>query len=272
MENVIFTDDNVPIFPHLLAHYIIDNDLAKVAYIARAVPLETILVEAVEHENRAVIELVAAEETVPNVVFFERDIRNIRIDRPFNANQATIINEICDRFNWPGIDVNRNDDNEKDGMFEQDEKNIIDLSKVLAATNSSLRQDGLTIGSRRQKLLDRARFVRQKWRPNLNVYVNDTDSTSFKEAFVVLCTIAPQLNDIMANIDYLRLFNTKLAAKPTQELLQLRRQLWWAFFSLFFGSNPFSISVPFFDLKKFDFIIYINFSQLAEIAQMATTI
>ena len=227
MENVIFTGNNVPVFPHLLAHYINDNDLDKVAQLARLVPLESLLVEAVEHEYRDVIELVSKEKAEPNAVFFEREIRNIQVDRPLNANQVAIVNEICVRFNWPVIQLNGNESKES-FFFEQDENAKVDLGKILAVTNSSLRQQGLTIGKRRQVLLDRARFIRQKWQPNLNVYANDTtaETSSFKDAFVVLCTVGHQLNDIIVNIDYLRQFNAQLAPRPTSELLQLRRQLW----------------------------------------------
>ena len=44
MESVIFDDNNVPVFPHLLSHYVIDNDLDKERVDKKAfIPLESIV-------------------------------------------------------------------------------------------------------------------------------------------------------------------------------------------------------------------------------------
>ena len=39
MDSVIFNDNNVPVFPHLLSHYVIDNDVDKERFVKYTVIL-----------------------------------------------------------------------------------------------------------------------------------------------------------------------------------------------------------------------------------------
>ena len=117
-------------------------------------------------------------------------IRQVGVDCNFNEEQVEIIDEITETFCLPRIQVSRN--NETDKFFEYIEKKEPSLSAALLESNSELKCKNLTIGQRRQILLDRAKFVRQKWEPNLDVYSND-ESTPFKQSFNVLCSIEPQV-------------------------------------------------------------------------------
>ena len=117
-------------------------------------------------------------------------IRRVGVDCNFNEEQVEIIDEITETFCLPRIQVSRN--NETDKFFEYIEKKKPSLSAALLQSNSELKCKNLTIGQRRQILLDRSKFVRQKWEPNLDVYSND-ETTPFKQSFNVLCSIEPQV-------------------------------------------------------------------------------
>ena len=66
------------------------------------------------------------------------------------------------------------------------------MSATLLESNSQLKLRRLTIGQRRRILIERAKFVRQKWEPNLDVHSND-EKTPFKISFNILCSIEPQV-------------------------------------------------------------------------------
>ena len=181
-------------------------------------PLEALLLEAVLHENQNVLKIVEKSAGKPNFDYFLRDIETIQFDRQLSQNQIAIINDITQRFAWPKIEPKAKAPSPT--IFDEKNEQSIKVNEILKTSSSSLQH--LTIGQRRQILIDRAKFIRQKWQPNLNIYANDIGT--FKESFNVLCSIRPQLDDILANVKFLQQFNSNLPL-PKEELLRLKNQL-----------------------------------------------
>ena len=181
-------------------------------------PLESLLLEAVQHENKKILQIIEKSPRQPNFEYFVRDIETIQFDRQLSQNQIEIINDITERFCLPKIDIKTKAPSPT--LFDEKNEQLININETLKKSCSTL--EHLTIGQRRQVLINRAKFIRQKWQPNLNIFANDNGT--FKDSFTILCSIRPQLDDILANVNFLQQFNSNLSL-PKEELLRLKNQL-----------------------------------------------